>query len=206
MLKKYIELFLVFIVIGASIFGGGYAMIPVLQRELIKKRNWTSMDEVMDYFAIAQITPGIIAVNVATFVGFKRLGLAGGIIATIGLILPGVSLMIILSIFIKQFAEYEIVRNAFIGIRIAVCALIFDTLIKLQKGVIQNYKSVIILVCVFILSAVFSLSPVYLIIGSALAGFIFFRPPSGTTSVSSPVLPNDEKKDDEPDLESNKCL
>ena len=151
-------------------------MMPVLQRELIKKRGWITMDEVMDYYAIAQITPGIIAVNVATFVGFKRLGLAGGILATIGLILPGVSLMMLFSIFIRHFSDNDVIRHAFAGIRIAVCALIFDTLIKLQKGVIQNFKSIIILVCVFVLSAVFGISPVYLIIGSALAGFIFFRP------------------------------
>ena len=176
--KSSFELFWTFVVIGASIFGGGYAMMPVLQRELIKKRNWISMDEIMDYFALAQITPGIIAVNVATFVGFKRSGIAGGIIATIGLILPGATLMTIISVFIKQFAEYETVQHAFTGIRLVVCALVLDTLIKLKKGVIQNYKSVIILVCVFILSAVFSVSPVFIIIGSAIAGFIFFRPVS----------------------------
>jgi len=152
-------------------------MMPVLQRELIKKRNWITMDEVIDYYAVSQITPGIIAVNVATFVGYKRFGLAGGIAATIGLIAPGVTLMIIISVFIKQFAEYEVIRHAFTGVRIAVCALIFDTLMKLQKGVMQNYKSVIILVCVFILSAVFSVSPVLIVAGSALAGFLFFRPP-----------------------------
>jgi len=204
MIKALFELFWVFIIIGSSIFGGGYAMMPILQRELINKRNWITMEEVMDYFAIAQITPGIIAVNVATFVGYKRLGFFGGIIATIGLILPGVTLMIIISVFIKQFADYEIVRHAFVGIRIAVCALIFDTLIKLQKGVIQNYKSVIIIICVFILSAVFSFSPVFLILGSALAGFLFFRPPS--SSKSAPVLPNNEKNNEKsvPDQEKEK--
>ena len=165
-------------------------MMPVLQRELIKKRAWTTMDEVMDYFAIAQITPGIIAVNVATFVGFKRLGLAGGIIATAGLILPGICLMIIFSVFIRQFSEYDVIRHAFTGIRIAVCALIFDTLIKLQKGVIQNYKSVIILVCVFVLSAVFGVSPVFIVAGSALAGFLFFRPKK------TPAAGSEEKKDE----------
>ena len=160
-------------------------MMPVLQRELIKKRDWVNMDEVMDYFAMSQITPGIIAVNVATFVGYKRLGLAGGIIATIGFILPGVSLMIVISVFINQFAENEILRHAFTGIRITVCALILDTLIKLRKGVIKNYKSIIILVCVFILSAVFSVSPVFVIIGSGLAGFLFFRPYSKTRKKES---------------------
>jgi len=158
------------------------------------------MDEVMDYFAIAQITPGIIAVNVATFVGFKRLGLAGGIIATIGLVLPGISLMIILTVFIKQFYEYDVIRHAFTGIRIAVCALIFDTLIKLQKGAIKNYKSVIILVCVFVLSAFFGISPVFIIIGSAAAGFLFFRQPK----IKKPEPETEENKNENAEQVSEK--
>lgn len=134
------------------------------------------MDEVMDYFAIAQITPGIIAVNVATFAGYKRKGIAGGIIATIGLIIPGAALMIIISVFFDRFADYEIIQHAFTGIRLAVCALILDTIVKLRKSVTQNYKSAVIFVCVFILSAAFSPSPVLIIIGGALAGLVFFRP------------------------------
>ena len=187
--KSCLELFWVFIVIGASVFGGGYAMMPILQRELIKKRSWITMDEVIDYYALSQATPGIIAVNVATFVGFKRLSFAGGIIATIGLIVPGVTLMIIISVFMKQFAENEVIRHAFTGIRIAVCALILDTLIKLQKGVMQNYKCIILFLSAFILSAVFSASPVLIVTGSAVAGFLFFRLPS--------VSHNKEKKEEE---------
>jgi chromate transporter len=147
------------------------------------------MDEVIDYYALSQATPGIIAVNVATFVGFKRLSFAGGIIATIGLIVPGVTLMIIISVFMKQFAENEVIRHAFTGVRIAVCALILDTLIKLQKGVIQDYKCIILFLCAFILSAAFSASPVLIVTGSAVAGFLFFRP--------SPVSHNREKKEEE---------
>jgi len=176
-MKELLELFWVFFIIGATLFGGGYAMMPVIERELIKKRNWTNMDEVMDYFAIAQITPGIIAVNMATFIGYKKNGIAGAVTATLGLIIPGAALMIIISIFIKQAAEYEIVQRAFTGIRIAVCALILDTLVKLKKGVIKNFKSVILIIIAFILSAVFSVSPVLIISGSVLAGLIFFRPP-----------------------------
>jgi len=169
-------------------------MMPVLQRELIKKRNWITMEEVMDYFAIAQITPGIIAINVATFVGHKRKGIIGGIIATLGLILPGVILMTIVSIFIKQFAEYEIVNHAFTGIRLVVCALIIDTLIKLQKGAIQNYKSVIILVCVFVLSVVLNLNVVFIILGGAIAGFLFFRPPPSISVPSEKENKEDNKE------------
>ena len=179
MINEFLDLFWAFAVIGASLFGGGYAMIPVLERELIKKRNWIAMDEVMDYFTIAQITPGIIAVNVATFVGYKRKGAAGGITATIAVIAPGVCLMLIISTFIKRFSDYEIVRHAFTGIRIAVCALILDTILKLNKANIKNYKLIIIFICSFILSAVFSLSPVFIVLGAGLAGFLFFRGEEG---------------------------
>jgi chromate transporter len=183
MLMEYVNLFWAFIVIGTSTFGGGYAMLPVLERELIKKRNWIDLDEVMEFYTIAQITPGVIAVNVATFVGHKRKGVIGGIIATIGLILPGVCLMLIISTFIKRYAEYEIVRHAFTGIRVAVCALIIDTMFKLTKDVTRNYKLIIVFICAFILSAIFSLSPVFIILGAGLAGFLFFR---GSKKASPP--------------------
>jgi chromate transporter len=177
-LREYLGLLWAFIVVGASTFGGGYAIIPVLERELIKKRGWITMDEVLDFYTIAQITPGIIAVNIATFVGCKRNGVFGGIIATIGLVLPGVCLMLIVSLFVKRFAEYPIVQHALAGIRLAVCALILDTSIKLIKNFFKNYKSIIIFIIAFTLSAVFSVSPVYVILGAGIAGFFLFSPRS----------------------------
>jgi len=175
-LREYLELLWAFIVIGATTFGGGYAIIPALERELIKKRGWISMDEVLDFYTIAQITPGVIAVNIATFVGCKRKGVFGGAVATIGLILPGVCLMMLVSLFVKRFAEYPLVQRALVGIRLAVCALILDTSIKLFKGFFKNYRAVIISVIAFVLSAVFSVSPVYIILGAGFAGFLLFRP------------------------------
>jgi chromate transporter len=175
-MREYLELVWAFIVVGATAFGGGYAVIPVLEREMIKKRGWLTMDEVLDFYTIAQITPGIIMVNIATFVGCKRKGVFGGIIATISLLLPGISLMLLISLFIRRFAEYPIVQHAFTGIRLAVCALILDTTIKLFKGFWKDYKAMIISVIAFVLSAVFSVSPVYIILGAGLAGFLFFSP------------------------------
>ena len=174
-MKEYLEIFWAFFVIGASTFGGGYAMIPVLERELIKKRGWINMDEVMDYYTIAQITPGIIAVNVATFTGYKIKGFLGGIIATIALIFPGTGLMIIVSVFIRRFAEYSLVQHALTGIRIAVCALILDILIKLLKGLFKDFRPVIIFLAALILSAVFTPSPVFIILGAGMAGFLFYN-------------------------------
>jgi chromate transporter len=176
--REYLELVWAFITVGATAFGGGYAVIPVLEREMIKKRGWLTMDEVLDFYTIAQITPGIIMVNIATFVGCKRKGVFGGIIATLNLLLPGFCLMMIISLFIRRFAEYAIVQRAFSGIRLAVCALILDTTIKLFKGFFKNYKAVIISVIAFVLSAVFSVSPMYIIPVAGLAGFLLFSPKS----------------------------
>ena len=173
-MRAYLELLWAFIVIGATTFGGGYAIVPVLERELIKKRGWLTMDEVLDFYTIAQITPGIIAVNIATFTGCRRKGVLGGILATIGLVLPGVCLMLVISVFVKRFAEYSVVRHALAGIRLAVCALVLDTVIKLIKGFFKNYKSVIICIIAFVLSAVFSVSPVYVVLGAGIAGFLLY--------------------------------
>jgi chromate transporter len=175
-LREYLELLRAFIIIGATTFGGGYAIVPVIERELIKKRSWITLDEVLDFYTIAQITPGIIAVNIATFVGCRRKGIAGGVAATIGLVLPGVCLMMFVSLFVKHFAEYPLVQHALSGIRLAVCALILDTSIKLFRGFFKNYRAIIISVIAFVLSAVFSVSPVCIIVGAGLAGFLLFRP------------------------------
>ena len=178
-MRELLELFRAFIVIGATTFGGGYAIVPVLERELIKKRGWITMDEVLDFFTLAQITPGVIAVNIATFVGCKRKSFIGGAIATTGFVLPGVCLMLIISLFVRRFAEYPLVQHALAGIRLAVCALILDTTIKLFKGFFKNYKSIIISIIAFVLSAVFSVSPMYIILGAGLAGFALFYRSTG---------------------------
>jgi chromate transporter len=175
-LREYLELFWAFIVVGSTTFGGGYAVVPVLEREMIKKRGWLTMDEMLDFYTISQITPGIILINIATFVGCKRKGVLGGIIATVGIALPGVSLMLLISLFVKRFAEYSVVQHAFSGIRLAVCALILDTTIKLFKGFWKDYRAVIISIAAFVLSAVFSVSPVYVIFASGIAGFLLFSP------------------------------
>jgi chromate transporter len=185
-LKEYFDLLWAFFLIGISTFGGGYSMLPILERELIKKRNWINIDEVMDYYSIAQITPGVIAINISTFVGYKRKGLAGGILATIGFFLPGVCLMIIASFFIKQFSDYGIVSKAFTGIRIAVGALILSTIIKLLKGVKNNFLTIGFFIISFVLSVVFNVSPIYIILGAGLAGFFIFPVRRKTQSTESP--------------------
>ncbi|MFP3042496.1 chromate transporter [Treponema primitia] len=178
-MKEYFDLFLIFLKLGVLTFGGGYAMIPVVERELIKKKGWTTIDEVMDYYTIAQVTPGIIAVNLSTFIGYKRKGPLGGALATIGFVLPGVVFISIIAICLSSFADLPAVQHAFTGIRVAVGALILDTVIKMVKGVFKNWKSLVIYIIAFALSFVWSVSPVLLVIAAGLLGLLVFRPKTG---------------------------
>jgi chromate transporter len=185
-LKKYGELFVVFLKMGVLTFGGGYAMIPVVERELINKKGWVSMDEVMDYYTVAQITPGVIAVNLATFVGCKRLGPLGGFLATLAFVLPGLSFITVIAVFLASFADLPAVKHAFTGIRVAVCALILDTVIKLVKGVFKDKKAVVIYAVAFALSAAWNVSPMLLIIAAGLLGLLVFRSPPQREAPETP--------------------
>jgi chromate transporter len=183
-MKDYLDIFWTFMRMGIMTFGGGYAMIPIVERELIKRKGWIPIEEVMDYYTVGQIIPGIIAVNLSTFVGYKRKGTLGGIIAPIGFVLPGVTVILVLAIFISNFADIPVVQHAFTGIRIAVGALILDSVIKLAKGAIKDAKGIVIYIVVFALSAIpaglvplpsFMRSPVFLVPVSGLIGFLIYR-------------------------------
>ncbi|WP_010262257.1 chromate transporter [Treponema primitia] len=178
-MKEYFDLLVTFLKLGVLTFGGGYAMIPVVERELIKKKGWTTMDEVMNYYTIAQVTPGIIAVNLSTFIGYKQKGPLGGVLATIGFVLPGVVFISSIAICLSNFADLPVVQHAFTGIRVAVGALILDTVIKMVKGVFKNWKSLVIYIIAFVLSFVWSVSPVLLVIAAGLLGLLVFRPKTG---------------------------
>jgi chromate transporter len=175
--KIYFELIRTFFKIGMLTFGGGYAMIPILDREIIRKKGWVTMEEVMNYYTIAQITPGVIGINTATFVGHRVKGKAGGILATLSFILPGTLLMIAVALCLRNFADIPAVQHAFAGIRVAVCALILDTAGKLIKGVFKDTAAIVIMLIVFTLAAVFNPSPVFLIIPAGIFGFFFYRQP-----------------------------
>ena len=175
------EIFFVFLKIGVSTFGGGYTMIPIVERELINKKGWINIDEVMEYYTIAQITPGIIMVNLSTFVGYKKKGILGGIIATFGVVLPGVIIIIAAALFLNNLTDRPEFYHIFAGIRIAVCAIITDTVIRLVKTVFKDIKAIIIFIVVFAISVspsgllpFFLKSPVLLVLASGLAGFLFF--------------------------------
>ena len=171
-MKELFDLFWTFCKIGALTFGGGYAMLPLIQREIVENKKWSTEREILDYYAVGQCTPGVIAVNTATFLGFKLKGIIGGIVATLGVVFPSLIIILIIASFLQSFADLSIVQSAFAGIRVAVVALIITTVIKLLKSSIKDYLGVIIAIIAFIISAFIGLSPVYVVIAAGLTGFI----------------------------------
>ena len=171
-MKELFDLFWTFCKIGALTFGGGYAMLPLIQREIVENKKWSTEKEILDYYAVGQCTPGVIAVNTATFIGYKLKGIIGGIVATLGVIFPSIVIILIIATFLQNFADLAIVQSAFAGIRVAVVALIITTVIKLIKSSIKDYLGVIIAIIAFVISAFIGLSPVYVVIAAALTGFI----------------------------------
>ena len=169
-MNRYLDLFLTFAKLGACTFGGGYAMLPILQREVVEKRGWATEDQLADYYAVGQCTPGIIAVNTATFVGYTQAGCLGGTLATLGVVFPSIVIICIIAAFLQNFADFPVVIHAFAGIRACVCALIFSSVIKLAKGSVVNWWSAIIFLVVLVLSAFVGLSPVLLVILAGVCG------------------------------------
>lgn len=169
------KLFLVFAKIGAVTFGGGYAMLPILQREVVDKYKWATEEELLDYFAIGQCTPGVIAVNTATFIGYKNKGILGGISATLGVIFPSILIITLISAFIQNFAQFPVVVHAFNGIRVCVCVLILNSVIKIGKSVLKDLWAYIIFAVVFILSALFDVSSPILVLCAGAVGYAIKR-------------------------------
>ena len=137
-MKEIWELFWTFAKMGVMTFGGGMAMLPILQREVVENKHWATEEELADYYAIGQCTPGIIAVNTATFIGQKYSGMAGGIMATLGVVFPSLVIISILAGLITNFSHLGWVQNAFAGIQVCVCVLILNAVLKLldRKSVV----------------------------------------------------------------------
>lgn len=170
MLKKLLELFVVFSKVGVLTFGGGYAMLPMLQREVAENRDWATEEELMDYYAIGQCTPGIIAVNTATFVGQKRAGILGGIVATLGIVFPSLIIITLIAALLSNFADLPAVKNAFAAIRVCVCVLILNAVVKLWKKAVADLPAFLIFLAVFAASVLTGISPVIYVLLSAGAG------------------------------------
>ena len=175
----YADLFLTFAKIGAMTFGGGYAMLPIIQREVVEGKGWATEEEVMDYYAIGQCTPGIIAVNTATFIGQKLTGTFGAICATLGVVFPSVVIISLLATVIEAFSHVVWVQNAFGGIRVCVCVLITNSVVKLYKKAVVDKLTLAIFLLVAVGSSLLGLSPVVFVILAAAAG-IFLQVKGGT--------------------------
>ena len=176
-MKELLELYWTFVRIGLVTFGGGYAMLPILERELVDKRHWTTMDELRDYFSIGQCTPGIIAMNVSTFIGEKRNSVKGAIAASVGFLTGPVILILLIAMFISNFAHLEVVQHAFAGIRVCVCVLILQAVLRLWKSSVVDPVALVIYIVVFALHAFSGVLPVkipaaVLVILAGIAGVI----------------------------------
>ena len=148
----YLDLFLTFCRIGGFTFGGGYAMLPILQREVVEKKGWATDEELTDYFAIGQCTPGVIAVNTATFVGYKYKGIPGGICASLGVIAPSIVIISSIAAFLSHFADIPVVQHALAGVNACVVALIASGVIKLGKSAIKDKVTLCIYFLVLLLA------------------------------------------------------
>ncbi|WP_369282070.1 chromate transporter [Oscillibacter sp. GMB15532] len=169
-MKKYWMLFIAFAKIGVMTFGGGMAMLPMLQREVVENKSWATEEELSDYFAIGQCTPGIIAVNTATFVGQKLYGALGGIVATLGVAFPSLVIISLLAGIIDSFNHLAWVKNAFAGIQACVCVLIFNAVVKLLKNSVVDKRTLVIFLLVLAGSFALDVTPVIFVVLSALAG------------------------------------
>lgn len=174
-MKELWDLFLTFCRIGGLTFGGGYAMLPMLQKEVVEKRKWATEEQLIDYYAVGQCTPGIIAVNTATFVGYNNFGLKGAIAATAGIVFPSWVIIMIIATFISNFAELAVVQHAFAGIRAAVGVLVINAIVKLWQSGVKDWIGIVIFAVTFVVSMIFDLSPVYVVIGAVAVGIFASR-------------------------------
>ncbi len=170
-MKELLSMFFTFAKVGVMTFGGGYAMLPILQREVVDKKQWATEEELMDYFAIGQCTPGVIAVNTATFIGQKKKGILGGIVTTLGVVFPSLIIISLLAGVIEAFKDISIVQYAFGGIRVCVCVLILNAVVKLFKKAVLDWKTLFIFILVTVCSTVFAnLSPIIFVLIAASLG------------------------------------
>lgn len=171
-MNSLLELYATFFRIGIMTFGGGYAMLPLLQSEVVEKKHWATEEEILNYFAIGQCTPGIIAVNTSTFVGYKRAKIPGGICATLGFISPSIIIILAAARILNQFMDNVWVAHAFAGIRVAVCALVIKSIVSMWKSGIKNAWGILLFLIAFVLVAFAGVSTVWIVICAIALGLI----------------------------------
>lgn len=174
-LRKALRLFAVFLKIGAFTFGGGYAMLPLIQKEITEKRGWMTDDDVLEIVAIAESTPGPIAVNAATFVGFRVYGFRGALLATLGVVLPSFLVIYAVSFVLRQFSDLAVVQYAFNGIRAGVLALLLKALLSMYRQSPKGAVSYAVMAGAFVLTAFCGVDAVLVILASATVGLLSAR-------------------------------
>ena len=170
----FFELYMVFLRVGLFTIGGGYAMLPMLRKEVVEKHGWATDDEMLDYFAIGQSTPGIIAINTATFIGYKKAGVLGAFAATLGMVTPSWMIIISIAKFFEAFSDNAIVASAFTGIRVIVVVLILNAVIKMGKKSITNWIQALIALTAFSIIVFTPVSAIYVVIGAGIVGTLLY--------------------------------
>ena len=159
-MNELLELYLTFLKIGCVNFGGGYAMLPLLESELVDKRHWTTLDDLRDYFSIGQCTPGIIALNVSTFIGESRRGILGGLCATLGFLTGPIAIILVIAATLTNFADLPVVQHAFAGIRVCVCVLIIQAVLRLWKSSVVDVFTFCLYLAIFLMNVFSGVLPV----------------------------------------------
>lgn len=172
-MKELFDLFFSFFRIGGLTFGGGYAMLPMIQKEIVETKKWATEEEVMTYYAVGQCTPGVIAVNAATFIGYKQRGIPGAIFATLGVICPSIIIITIIAAFISNFTDIPAVQHALGGINVVVSVLVLNAVITLWKKGIKSLFGFIVFIIAFLVAVLTKFSPIYTVLGAILCGILY---------------------------------
>ncbi len=178
-MKKLMELFWAFFRIGSFTFGGGMAMLPMLKREVVVKYGWSTEEELLDIYAIGQCTPGIIAVNTATYIGYQQKGILGSIFGTLGMITPSIIIISLIATILRNFIDLPIVLHALSGIRIVVCALMLQTVYSLAKAGIKNKLGLFLFLAGFLVATFTPVPTILLVLFAAIVGIITYAGKKG---------------------------
>lgn len=176
---RLLKLFTTFFKLGLFTIGGGYVMIPLIEREVVDRYRWIEKRDFVDLLAIAQSSPGVLAVNMSIFIGYKLRGVRGSVAAAVGNVLPSVVIILLIALFFNKFREYEVVNNVFMGIRPAVVALIASPVFSVAKSAKIGWTNVWIPLLSALLIVAFGVSPIYIILIAGIGGYLWGRVKGG---------------------------
>jgi len=169
-MKTLLQLIASFLKVGLFTFGGGLSMFPMLEREVINRRGWCTKEEILDYYAVGQCTPGVIAVTVASFIGYRQKRVWGGILAPFAVCLPGMLITLVLAAVLQRAADIPLVQSAFVGIRVAVCALLTASVVNILRNSVKRWWQLSLAAAAFTVVAIFGQSPAWVVLGAGALG------------------------------------